>query len=239
MVFNKTLLRFFILIGIFTTLPACSDYPRAYSAEAIQAKVIDAKTKNPLEGVIITANWQLESGNVGGVTYVGQMMVMETVTDKDGKFYFPAWGPKPLKKGLLLNHDPQLLLFKPGYRYLALYNTFEDKMYLKPVRHSEWNGKTIEMKRFEGNLEQYASNIYNLDRDLEFARYGLMGTLEDCEWKKVPQMLVALDRMSQYFDSKGVKLPGWRGGARIRKVTDVGNQGQCGSANDFFRSYLP
>jgi len=223
---NKTLLRLFILLGIFIVLPICADYPREYSAEAIQAKVVDAKTKKPLEGVIVTANWQLESGNVGGVIYVGQMMVMETVTDKDGKFTFPAWGPKPLKKGLLLNHDPQLLLFKPGYRYLSLQNTFEDKMYLKPVRRSEWDGKMIELKPFKGMMEEWANQLGFLITSLRFVE-------DDCNWKKTPRIILALDGEKERLRKAGI----------IRTFYSISylptDEKKCGSPQEFFRGYQP
>lgn len=227
-----------LLLAALSSLTACAtDYPATYSAQPIQAKVIDAETRQPLAGVIVTANWKLTSGNAGGSTPVGQMMVLETATDKDGVFRFPAWGPLKRKAGFLLIDDPQLLLFKSGYDYRRL-NNYRDGVPLKgrwraPVRTSQWGGKTIEMKRFRGTGEEYAEQVYQLDSNLDFARYG-----SDCEWKKIPHMLVAVHRASDRLDSQGVRLKGSQIGVRIRKVTDVGNQKKCGSPEEFFKSYL-
>lgn len=228
----------FLLLGLLIVQPACTASPLFYSAEAIEATVIDAETRKPLEGVIVVANWQLEEGTFGGNVQAGQLMVMEAVTDKDGKFHFPGFGPKTVWKGHLVNEDPHLLLFKSGYEYKRLFNHISMSGYrehvLKQVRSSDWNGKTIEMKRFRGTQEEYAEHVHQLDNGLEWARYG-----DDCEWKKTPRILVALHRMSEYFNSQGVRLRGWQIGARIRKVADVGNEKQCGSPQEFFKNYQP
>lgn len=230
----------FLIMACVMTLSACAG-PLRYSADPIEAKIIDVETKQPLEGVIVVAHWELERGTEGGNIPVGQLKVMEAVTDKHGKFVFPGFGPETIWIGFLVDKDPELIIFKPDYEYRRLLNpyTSDRELRTRKVRQSDWSGKTIALKPFKGTDEEYAQHVYNLDGNLEFARYGSMGTLDDCEWKKIPRMLVALHRMREYFDSKGVKLPGWRGGARIRKITDVGNQGQCGSAEKFFRGYLP
>src|SRR3990172_3705709 len=76
-------------------LTACALVSLKYSAEPIEARVVDAETKQPLEGVIVTANWELVEGTLaGGPRVLGQMMVMEAVTDANGRFSFPALGPK-------------------------------------------------------------------------------------------------------------------------------------------------
>jgi hypothetical protein len=64
-----------------------------YSADPIEAWVVDASSGAPLEGVIVTANWQ-RTGGFEGSYPKGQMMVMETTTDKKGRFQFSGWGPK-------------------------------------------------------------------------------------------------------------------------------------------------
>lgn len=218
-----------------TVLPACAT-PVTYSAEPIEAWIIDAGTKQPLEGVIVIAHWVLEGGI--HVDRVGELVILETVTDKNGRFYFSGWGPiRHWKRSRLTNMDPEFLIFKNGYEYQRLANpstkeAIEGKPY--PVHRSVWNGKTIALKSFKGTPEEYAEHVHQLDNDLEWARYG-----KDCEWKQIPQMLVAIHRLSEQFESQGIKLKGWRGGARIRKVTHIGKQDQCGSAAEFFRIYLP
>jgi hypothetical protein len=184
----------FILIALILPLQACATN---YSAESIQARVVDSETKQPLAGVNVVANWQLEGGLEGG-TNLGQMMVMETVTESAGQFSFPAWGPKAMPSGYplvyqnarLKDMDPQLLLFKSGYNYLALYNdkTWEQKRGTGlSVRTSDWNGKTIEMRRFKGNIEDYATELSFLENRLEDAAILDYAELprDHCKWKKI------------------------------------------------------
>src|SRR5690348_13390482 len=79
-----------LLSVLILSLQACTTSATYYSAEPITAWVVDAETKQPLAGVNVVAHWQLEGGLEGG-NNIGQMMVMEAVTDTAGKFSFPAW----------------------------------------------------------------------------------------------------------------------------------------------------
>src|SRR5437879_7785045 len=80
-----------LLFTALLPLSACGGMP-VYRAAPIEAWVVDADTNEPLEGVIVTANWQLVSGTLaGGEVPKGQLMVMEAVTDKDGGFYVEDW----------------------------------------------------------------------------------------------------------------------------------------------------
>ncbi len=247
-----------ICLCLLPSLAACADrYPPTYSAEAITATVIDAETKKPLPGVIVTANWQLLGGMEGNYP-VGQLEVLETVTDANGRFHFPAWGPKQRIKGYLREDDPQLLLFKPGYEYRRL-NNYEPRANAvigryqndpvaieverqnrgySPNRRSEWNGKVIELKRFRGAGEGYARLIHNLAvHDLHFAYEG-----KECEWKKTPRMLTAIHRLNEQLIASGaIRKPENRqiGDPIVRRISDVQNQTQCGSVEEFFRRYFP
>ena len=219
-----------LLFGLLLTQTAC-DGSLFYSAEPIKAWVVDAETKKPLEGVVVTANWELTGGFEGSYP-VGQMKVMETTTDANGRFRFPGWGPTlHLGQGKLRDIQPQLLVFKPGYYYRNLAN--EPRSSAVYLGKSEWSGRKVELKPFKGTEEEYAEHVDRLDGNLDRFRDG-----NDCEWTEIPRMIVAIHRMREYFDSKEIRVKGWMAGARIRKVTDVGNQERCGSAEEYFRGYL-
>lgn len=166
-------------------LTACALGSLKYSAEPIEARVVDAETKQPLEGVIITANWQLEEGTFGGNVQTGQLNVMETTTDKEGRFRFHGWGPLKVEKGHLVNRDPQLILFKSGYEYLRLVNEYSSdrELRLRPVRRSQWNGETIELMPFKMALEVRRKQALEAgereDRQLRV----------DCQWLAERQMM--------------------------------------------------
>lgn len=224
------LLRALLVVAGLAAIPACAAvYPPAYSAEAIEASVIDAETKQPLEGVVVTANWELRGGaSPGGSTAVGQLMVLEAVTDKNGRFYFPAWGPIRQFKGELHNHDPKLVLFKSGYEYRILSNKsrFDAEAALEPMRRSQWSGKTIELQPFKGTAKEYAKRISSLMIDLRFIE-------DDCYWKQTPRMILELQHQSQLFESSGI----------VTAIYSVDylptDKAKCGSPKEFFRKYRP
>jgi len=160
------------------------------------------------------------------------MMVMETVTDVTGRFFFPAWGPKPRPpEGYLHNDDPGLLLFKSGYKYLGLANRLTEKPNPSPLRRSDWNGQTIKLKKFEGSLEEYAKHLGHLNTSLSFATGGWV---KDCEWKQIPRMLAAMHLEKMRFKEKGISNHIY-----LAPIDTMPNQTQCGSAQEFFRSYIP
>lgn len=229
---HKCIVQWLLVISSVLPLAACAnDYPSHYSAESIEAKVIDAETKKPIEGVIVTANWQL-LGGIEGSYPVGQMQVMETQTGQDGVFRFPAWGPLKRPKGHLRENDPQLLLFKSGYEYRRLGNYMEASWgkLREPLRRSDWNGRTIALKLFRGTEEEYA-------RHLGFFETSLDALLEEeCAWKRVPRMILAVSTQSDIFRVKGLyALPSIESlDIRYKKL-----ESKCGSVKEFFRNYKP
>jgi hypothetical protein len=222
---------------VFGILPGCATY--RHSAESIEAWVVDADTNQPLEGVIVTANWQIEIGSISGHGCCPeQLMIMETVTGKNGRFYFPAWGPKAVKtrspmpglsEAYLGMDDPLILLFKNGYKYEALTNKHavsKFEYWNLPVRQSDWNGKTVKMKKFRGTLKEYAQQLSFLRTDLGFAYNG-----QKCEWKLVPRMLVEQHKLKHFFREQNIY-------SSLLTIDDVPRQDKCGSAQEFFKDLL-
>ena len=188
---TKAILRKLALCLLLVTLPACAT---TYSARSITARVVDAETKMPLEGVVVVAHWQLQGGLEGSAP-LGEMMVMDAVTDASGTFHFPAWGPKEIPAGLpsnarLKDFDPQLLLFKRGYQWGMLYNdkSMEQMAHKGPeVRNSDYDGKTVELQKESGSPQAnraYLSQVQGWLQPLE----------HHCAWKGMPRMMEALNQ---------------------------------------------
>ena len=225
-------LRYLLLMLLLLPLQSCAFY---YSAAPIEAWIVDAETGKPLEGVIVTANWQLKGGMEGGNDF-GQMMVMEEVTDKSGRFYFPAWGPKRnVSDGHIKNEGPQLVLFKNGYRYLPLSNQTRVTDRPGPFLKSDWNGKTIKMERFKGDLKEYAQHLKFIDTlvNLDFMSAG-----KTCYWKNMPRMIEALYRQGNVFRANGI--PDWDISIVDGLLAGDRNYatGECGSKREFLKDYL-
>ncbi|MBI3301590.1 MAG: hypothetical protein HYZ72_05880 [Deltaproteobacteria bacterium] len=209
-------------------------FPSTYSAEAIEAWVVDEETGQPLEGVIVIANWKLWGGIHPDV--IGSLVVMETVTDANGRFFFPAWGPEPRPAGSYLHtDDPLLLLFKRDYAYLAAGNPPTEGVNKNALRRFEGNGKTLKMKKFAGGLEEYAKHLRFLDTDLDFIlRHG------ECLWKQFPRMLVALHLEKMRLKEKGI--PHYFLHSSLEERDNSQNKttrAKCGSIQENLRSYLP
>ena len=222
-----------LLVAAFLPLQACG---KQYSAEPIEAWVVDAETSQPLEGVIVVAHWQL----YGGLhpDRLGELTILETLTDKTGRFHFPPWGPKSVSAGLVTNArlahlDPEMLLFKSGYKYQRIANELTSAVLNDAgpsLRRSQWNGKTIKMEVFKGSLREYEKHLAFLRTSLSFAYEG-----ENCEWKQTPRMIVSQHKENLRFKAAGITSPV---GDSVLTINAVHNQKQCGQPQEFFREHL-
>src|SRR5213593_3967961 len=117
-------------------------HPLFYSAKPISGRVVDRDTGRPLEGVIVLAQWVLVDD--------ARIHVAEVVTDASGQYFIPGWGPKARPPSIPLTgySDPEIMYFKPPYAPRWVANRFLDNT--DAVRTSDWDGKTIELKKFDG-----------------------------------------------------------------------------------------
>jgi hypothetical protein len=68
-------------------LSQLSGFAFHYGAQPITAKVVDADTGQPWRGIVV-AHWILKFGLKGSSGM--DMKLTESVTDRDGQFFFPA-----------------------------------------------------------------------------------------------------------------------------------------------------
>ncbi|MFQ5741173.1 MAG: hypothetical protein ACE5JX_19390 [Acidobacteriota bacterium] len=182
------LLSFLLLLAS----AACgNDIPSSYSARPIRGKVVAATTGQPLEGVIIVAQWILYDTGVGGQNPRGRLEVLETVTAPDGSYAFPGWGPKQNPVNIDKEHayaccfltirDPELNFFKLGYRSRTVQNQRESH---SSVRTSDWDGKTIKLEPFKGSPNEWATELHFLQSSLGWS---------DLDWRTCPRMVLAIE----------------------------------------------
>ena len=208
--------RIIILGAAAFALSACS----RYSAEPTEGWVIDADTRIPIEDVIVVADWQLHKSTMAGKVPAAHLYIMETLTDKYGLFYFDKWGPSFAKWGYFIDRDPALLFYKEGYEFHSVQNPLPSEIDNSKVRRSVWNGATIELKKFEGNLNDRASHLSLLHNSLYTILYG-----DKCEWKKTPMLVLAIARQEKIFRENNVHniLP---------SLDDISGY-KCGSAEEY------
>ena len=158
-----------------------------YTADPIEAWVVDADTGQPIEGAVVTANWQLVGFTLDtGGSKNGQLAVMETMTDRNGRFFFPGFTKVNLSLRELREEDPQILIFKPGYRYLGGGNHYPvGQAYPGARRSSELNGKTLSMRKADPDPMKQANDLMGMTT--------VLSNIENSgDADKVPKMINAL-----------------------------------------------
>ena len=213
-----------------TSLTACAT---SYSAKPMTAKVVDADTGEPLEGVNVVAHWMME--DPVAARGQGDLELMEAVTDRNGEFRFPGWGPKAIPSDTypgtrLTNQDPAIIFFKSGYRSFGVHNDTHSSMLRDPsdmgppVRDSQWDGKAIKLEKFKGDLKSYGSWTSHVLTGISYSH---------CEWKKMPRMVAALIREGDRLRKLGAY--DW-----LPSISDFErpSEDKCGSVQDFLREYM-
>jgi hypothetical protein len=231
----------YLLLLVVLTQTGCVFFG-VHLSRPITGTIIDAKTKTPLAGVVVTASW-----SVSGWHVKYPIKVSEAVTNENGEYTLPGWGPR-LHPDELRYDQPVVRFFKPGYvpfvrKNNSIYHPgFEgDKEHLidKPVstgvRHYEPEahmvrfGKkkhTFMLEPFVGTDEEYIKLV----KDKYVWSFGGITHGDKCEWKRLPITFSTLHKLSLKLG-----LPKNRG---IYFVSYLGGQDRCGNAEEYFEEYL-
>lgn len=195
-----------------------------YSAESIEGWVVDGKTKRPIEGVIVVADWQLhKNASLAGIIPASHLYIRETRTDRNGLFRFEEWGPRTAKWGFFIDRDPALLFFKEGYEFHNLKNPAPAEIDTSKIRRSVWNGETIEMRKFDGGQKEYATHLSSLHTAMHSILYS-----NRCEWKSTPRLLSAMAGQATIFRENGIT-------STVPSLDDISGY-FCGSAEKHLKS---
>lgn len=126
-----------------------------YESPGFRITVVDKETGKPLADVHALAEW-VQYGYHGEN---GPLMVQEAVTGPDGLLVFPAWGPmRGSTAGLVLNKDPIITLFKPGYK-TSLINNAPGTDEKARVRGFTQDGQTFKIELFQGGPEEWVKEL--------------------------------------------------------------------------------
>lgn len=163
-----------------------------YQFAPIEAWVVDAETGKPIEGAVVTANWELVKGSFDGPRYYGQLEVKETVTDANGRFAFDGFSKEDSSGAELRGSDPQILIFKAGHKFERFTNDYHDggagmtRMY----RTAAVNGKTVRLARLRTSDDEIGPHG-SLHGRLEFVTKIMPGKSETakCYWQNIPRMI--------------------------------------------------
>jgi hypothetical protein len=220
----------FVLTSVHT-LAGCA-VPPYYTAENLDARVIDAETKQPISGAIVVASWTLKGGAERGA--IASLRVEEATTDEMGRFHIPGWGPlaRP-SNGFLDDLDPELVILKHGY-FLAQksnYNATIPAYTLvdKAVRTSNWNGRDIELERHKGDQNRYRNSFLGAFVSLNRFVYNS----DDCKWKQMPKTVHAYEAERIYQRT----VTGKPFDEVIPALSALLVRPQCQPTDEFLRAY--
>lgn len=159
-----------------------------YRFAPIEAWVVDAESGEPIGDVVVIANWELVKGGLDGPRYVGQLDVRETVTDKDGRFYFEAFTKSDSSGAELRESDPQVIVFKPGYEYQVFTNQYIDGgagMRLH-TRVAAVHGRKVHLIRSSVSRKSIDGAYFGLNTRIE-------KVIRDCHWSRIANALRVMD----------------------------------------------
>ena len=192
-----------LLLGGLLPLVSCISYEPAYSAKAIEARVVDTATGQPLDGVIVVAHWELSAGSISARSRLVQLKILETVTDQNGRLFFAAWGPEasPAPFAYIEYNDPGILLFKSGYQPRVVANHVRSEPRWGALRHSDWDGHTIALTRASAHPDEYLGHFRTLNEQLR----SIVEDARACDWRKIPRMLRAVHAERLSLARRGIR----------------------------------
>ena len=159
--------------------------PYIYFGASISGRVIDPVTRQGVAGAIVTAKWELFFHGLGDSGSTGTFLnANEAVTDSQGYFRIPGWGPRlaaPLTE--LDSKEPYLIVYKMGYAPRILKNKHDRH---GPLSVSDWDGEEVTLSKFSGSNDDYALRIAMLTSVMHLAPASTY------DWMKFPHLIVAL-----------------------------------------------
>lgn len=220
--------RLFAVLAALAAVVALAVVPViAATMPAVKMTVVADHDGTPLPGVVA-----LFWGSAREGTFTGHggrhaiLFAVEAVSSESGELRFPKQDFKSQPFFLNTNYEnPTMLLLKPGYAPLVLFNQLGSFPTLAEASRWVYDGQTVRMTKATSDAmgqQAYLITTYT-NMAVTFDR--------ECGWKRVPRALVAADRM---FPD-----PGNTSTLRALFMNDalLIQQG-CGSAKAFFEPYL-
>jgi len=172
-----------------------------FHVSSMEGKVVDKDSGKPLEGVMVIEAWEIYKPGLHG-TSGGYLPLRETRTDSEGRYRFPPRGTLHVDGGYLDETSPWLIYFKPGYHFNSVMNEMRRNQRFEFNRKSDWDGKTIEMRKFVGTPEEQAIELKRFDNILG----GFTSRGGWCIWTGIPNTLSSMRQENINLNKKGVRL---------------------------------
>ncbi|MGL5005664.1 MAG: hypothetical protein ACRDAM_22275, partial [Casimicrobium sp.] len=193
-----------------------------YSEPALVGKIIDAQTKQPIQGVMIYGHYATSQGSFGGGSKPGEHVKSFLVqTDTNGVFTLEAWDTGDRKvSGQPGGHFPLVGFYKPGYEFgyeflgsVARWrprSRTEGAVAEKTDNRIDWTKFPHQMKPITSELDRYNA--------LNDSGYPIM-MVRECGWEVYAPLLLAQHRElkdwiarvvpAEHRDSEGYGRSSW------------------------------
>jgi len=131
-----------------------------YMSPGFTMTVVDADSGKPVADVYAWAEW-VQYANHG---LNGPLMIQEAVSTADGRLVFSWWGPRlGSRAGLNIGSDPAVILFKPGYATLIVYNGERPGMHqTDAIRGGVYRGEAQKLQPFRGSAIEWVTELRRL-----------------------------------------------------------------------------
>lgn len=208
-----------VLIGTFALIVLNQVFPTVWFSPAIRARVVTPGGR-PITGAIVAANWHITDWMRHSVR---QLEISEVVTDNDGWFSIPQWGPQFIWYGKLLESEPTVRVFHPGFVPLVMNNT-ESGMArdaADSIIKFRMQDQELVLRPFYGSIVEYERELAAINHSLDLIVIPASGN-KVCLKKDMPRLLSALQSIKDTLQQEGA-------GASIRPLTAYST---CGDAEE-------
>ena len=158
------LLATVLAVGLWVWLPSI------FFAPELRGRLVTPDGR-PVQGAIVVAGWKVRTMYFNNT--MGQLELRETVSAPDGQFTIAAWGPRLLWKGALMEDQPVVRIFKPGFLPLIVSNKEGVPMRSSPtIIRFRLQDQTVILQPFDGTPAAYAGKFEPLMSSMdEFVRF--------------------------------------------------------------------
>jgi hypothetical protein len=221
--------------GVLGFLGLCAIYyllGSVWISPEIRAMVVEENGK-PIQGAAALLVWTVKAPI--NETPIKALAIYETLTDADGKFTVPGWGPRFDFFGHLQQGEPDIYLYHPDFHPLTESNLARGEPLLRyaPVYIKfHKNGQTFQLQRFQGTVEERLDSLRYFSSRITSLTWM---PEQRCIYQKFPHTLIGV-----YNEKIAIqKVTG-----KINELLNLEHFAQpvieerCGDARLFFKGYL-
>lgn len=211
-----------------------------YRGAPIEGTVLDAHDGRPLVGIVVVAHWQARGPDLD-VNRAGQLATVETVTDAQGHYALPGWGPRFKLFGKVSAVRTSLLFFKSGYQAAVVDTDDTKSMGSVPMVRLESENRVVKLQLAEPlprpRIEKF--DLFNL------ALRSILADAAACPWQHIPTMLREVHKERLALAKYALDSDAWPlttvDDDLIRNADELAKQAGsgCGSPKEVFQLQSP